>query len=272
MAKLATMKVQAQERRAKMLELKYKDKKDTEKYHIKYLICVIATWVVGTLSAVTAASALFIYFEGILNWQVAAIIAVTLAVLYELFRRSEYTNYYEDYYASQGEKKNIKAAVTLVALFGVGAALSAWGINESIKKYHPQADLINFDEKAKLVQTQLDGVLADIELYQTNEDYRTSKGELDWNVRTKTLPSLREQQTSLETELRDIQKSIEAENGVIGTNHAAIVQGNAHMGLYGMIAFELILIMTFNYKEKYEYAEFEEVQGKSNGFQQGGRN
>ena len=150
------------------------------------------------------------------------------------------------------EKWRIGVVILLVAGGATGSYFGGkWGTVE----VRGDAETISFQKESALLEGQIADLKTEIKEFKTSKDYRTEKGELDWNIRTYTLPAKSKELDAKNNALAALQKEVRNDNKVIKNLHAQYTQVEASN--YGLISafLDFILLLCLNSNRKYEYKE-----------------
>lgn len=252
-----TVKKMNEDRRVNKLNKKYGEKTYFEKYLPLYYSAIGSSWMFNFISGVGASAFFFFVFQSVIPYLALIIIATFIFIVFwELAKRYLLINLFEDFYMQ--ERWNYGQACIIFVLVGGSVAATFFGAKEMIPKVLPEAELISFSEQSKLLTVELKKAEANLKELKTDKKYRTSKGELMYNIKQYTIPAKSARVDSLSSKLIALQEKITAKNGEIEKDYGAITQFKAwhYSVLFGVS--DLLLIFCLWYKEKYEFIEYNE--------------
>ncbi|MCP4439867.1 MAG: hypothetical protein GY810_13060, partial [Aureispira sp.] len=248
----------------KLLQVKYQKRSYSEIWKLTYRCSLALSYLANSFSLLTGSFAisffLFLQFENLfpkpITWLLIGVLALSIAFILELLKRSTSSNFFETGFSEKKWKLRVGTMVLLLSSFSIG--LSFYGstclplISQQAPPLHNLDSLeANYAQAITLKQLAI----------QDAAKNRRKDGSLRSQAQ-KTITILTKDISSLEQERRNRFQEAKQENESLLSSYHALTLSYGYLLGYMSILFELIFIACFYYVERYLWYAYLECLGK----------
>jgi hypothetical protein len=241
------------------LETKYQDLP----YALEYRYYrTSAFWVgafINLVSAATASSLVYFYLTTILPYW----LAVTFTFLFlgglEAGKRLLWPKTFELIF----HRSRVPVGFLIIGVLMLASSIAAsyWGFQMGADEFSERAEELSVFERFPEAQTlakEKETLEARLSDYQKNKDYRTSSGELDWNIRTKTVPEIEARLSSIGARIAELESLNTGSNGILVTTTNNTIAIRAEYGAGVVVLLDFLFIFLCGYIEFHDYTSAED--------------
>lgn len=233
-----------------------------QKFRGLYLTSQISSFAFNIISAITAASLVYLISLKLTGYVAAAVIlSVLILGMLEASKRAVSTPLFSRWV--QFRKLSGGLLGVMVLLTAISVSSSYFGADMLVHEYAPPAPTITADtiQEVRDLKAQIAAKEAQLQEYRSSPSYRNSQGQIMWNVVHKTIPEVESSLADMRRRLTEVRAGVDQKNtGIEGEHKTEVTVNGAQVSILTLVC-EFFFLLAIYYQRYYRWRIVTETLG-----------